>query len=39
MELLGGHGGQVGGGEGGEEEVRFEGAALAGLVWEFGVFG
>lgn len=32
VKLCGRHGGEVGGGEGGEEEVRLEGSALAGLV-------
>jgi hypothetical protein len=34
VELGGCHFLKVGGGEGGEEEVRFEGASLAALVWD-----
>lgn len=35
LELFGGHGLEVGLGEGGEDEVGFEGAAFAGLVCLF----
>jgi hypothetical protein len=34
VELGGGHFLEVGGGEGGEEEIRLEGSSFAALVWK-----